>query len=230
MNSLAKKIPNLDLTKINQIFALCYIAGYFGARILSIFVDEGAGSVGDFFTKLVTLGPMTFYGGAIGSAVVGILYSFKTKMALKDILDIAMPAGLVALAVGRIGCFLNGDDFGIPTTLQGDDAPWYGVVFPNLQDGLSRIPVQLISTITVGAFALYLILNFSRFRSKFGYGFIGIVSVWGYSILRFFIEFMRGDTRGYVYIESISTSQFISINLFIISGVFLASHFKKAHS
>jgi len=55
-----------------------------------------------------------------------------------EVLDAVVPAGLLALAIGRVGCFLAGCCYGGPTAL-----PW-GVVFPDLGP-VARHPLQLYS-------------------------------------------------------------------------------------
>ena len=208
---LSSLISNLDATKISRMFVFCYVAGYFSARVFSIFVDEGISGASDFIVKFVSLGPMTFYGGAIGCFLCGLMYSRIKGLNLKDVVDVSFPAGLAALSIGRIGCFLNGDDYGKLTAGQGGDAPWYAVVFPNLQDGASRFPVQLMSSLVAGIVAVYFIKNFNSVRGKFGAGAVGIYSVLAYAIGRFGLEYFRGDPRGEVFEGMLSTSQFISV-------------------
>jgi phosphatidylglycerol---prolipoprotein diacylglyceryl transferase len=55
-----------------------------------------------------------------------------------ELLDAVVPAGLLALGIGRVGCFLAGCCYGGPTTL-----PW-GIVFPELGPA-ARHPLQLYS-------------------------------------------------------------------------------------
>jgi len=66
-----------------------------------------------------------------------------------ELLDAIVPAGLLALAIGRVGCFLAGCCYGRPTAL-----PW-GVVFPALGPP-ARHPLQLYSA--AGDLVLLLLL------------------------------------------------------------------------
>src|SRR5204862_111469 len=77
----------------------------------------------------------THGGGAGGLASTGgiaaglgavIVVAWVTDRPAGELLDAIVPAGLLALAIGRVGCFLAGCCHGRPTTL-----PW-GVVFPGL--------------------------------------------------------------------------------------------------
>ncbi len=68
---------------------------------------------------------LVWYGGfVLGiSAVLWTLY--RRRLPLWPTLDAMAPALALGYGIGRIGCFLVGDDYGVPTKL-----PW-GVAFPN---------------------------------------------------------------------------------------------------
>ena len=91
-------------------------------------------------------------------------------------------------AFGRIGCFLNGCCFGLPTNL-----PW-GVVFPpgSLADfychGERLHPTELYSSFS--GLLIFIILALLYRHKKFN----GQILFWGlilYSIYRFLVEFLR---------------------------------------
>lgn len=67
---------------------------------------------------------ITWYGGLIGATVVGAIGCRIHKVPIKLFADCTAVAGAVGQALGRVGCFLVGDDYGRPT-----DLPW-GVAFP----------------------------------------------------------------------------------------------------
>jgi phosphatidylglycerol:prolipoprotein diacylglycerol transferase len=71
-------------------------------------------------------GGMVWYGGAVAGVVVAAWRIRRTLGApLHQLLDYGVPCLAAGHAVGRIGCFLAGDDWGVPTAL-----PW-GVAFPH---------------------------------------------------------------------------------------------------
>jgi len=75
-------------------------------------------------SALLSRGGLVWYGGFLGgsAAVAGLLWWRKQSiLATGDAMAPALAAGYV---LGRIGCFLVGDDYGRPTSL-----PW-GVAFP----------------------------------------------------------------------------------------------------
>jgi len=74
--------------------------------------------------SLLSRGGLVWYGGFLGGslAVLGLLWwRRQSALAMGDAMAPALAAGYV---LGRIGCFLVGDDYGRPT-----DLPW-GMAFP----------------------------------------------------------------------------------------------------
>jgi phosphatidylglycerol:prolipoprotein diacylglycerol transferase len=212
--------PNLQHQFISQLFTIAYISGYFGARIFSIFVDEGnLTTAWDRLAALGRFGPMTFYGGFIGAIVMGSIFVLAKRKPLSDLLDISVPAGMIGLGIGRIGCFLNGDDFGLPVPTElSANPPWWSVTFPNLEDGVARYPVQLMETALVFLLAFIIMKNYASIRGRFGPGSVGISTIIGYGIIRFGLEYLRGDERGWVVEDVLSPSQLVSIVL-VVGGI-----------
>ncbi|HZF12589.1 MAG TPA: prolipoprotein diacylglyceryl transferase family protein [Thermoanaerobaculia bacterium] len=67
---------------------------------------------------------LVWYGGfALGAAAV-VWTMRRRRLPAWPVVDAAVPALALGYAIGRIGCFLVGDDYGRPTSL-----PW-GVAFP----------------------------------------------------------------------------------------------------
>jgi len=68
---------------------------------------------------------LVWYGGFLLGAAAVILTMRRHRLPVWSTLDAATPALAFGYGLGRIGCFLVGDDYGRPT-----DLPW-GVVFEN---------------------------------------------------------------------------------------------------
>ena len=69
-------------------------------------------------------GGLVFYGGLAGGTIGVILNGWRRRVPIRWTAQLVAPSLAAAYAVGRVGCFVVGDDYGIPTTL-----PW-GVRFP----------------------------------------------------------------------------------------------------
>jgi phosphatidylglycerol:prolipoprotein diacylglycerol transferase len=69
-------------------------------------------------------GGLVWYGGFIVATALVVWEIRRQKLPLPKMADATAPALALAYAVGRVGCFLVGDDWGRPT------GAWYGVRFP----------------------------------------------------------------------------------------------------
>ncbi len=67
---------------------------------------------------------LVWYGGLLGGAAAVLLSGWWRRVPTRFTLDLAAPALAVGQALGRVGCFLVQDDYGVPTSL-----PW-GMKFP----------------------------------------------------------------------------------------------------
>ena len=209
---------NLDASQVSGLYASSYIGGYFGARGLSIIVDEWSkiNSFHDFLWLLFSFGPMTFYGGMFGASLASSYYAHRNKISLLKITDLGIPCGLLGLCIGRIGCFFNGDDYGIPIPESLlDSPPWWSVSFPNHFEQIPRVPIQLIESLLVLLLIGSIYLVKVRFPVKITPGLCGVASAIFYAFIRFPVEYFRGDQRGWVVQDHLSTSQFLSLIIII---------------
>lgn len=99
------------------------ICGILGAKFyyLILHLDETAL---DPWAALLSRSGLVWYGGFIGGAL-GVLFRLhQLKLPVWKVADAVAPALALGYALGRVGCFLVGDDYGAPTS-----APW-AVAFP----------------------------------------------------------------------------------------------------
>jgi phosphatidylglycerol:prolipoprotein diacylglycerol transferase len=194
--------PEGQARSLDSLFLIAYIAGYIGARGLSILLE------GESLSGFFELGSMTLYGGILLAALAAILYAQRKKLSVIRLADLTLPSLLLGIAIGRVGCFLNGDDYGLPLPNQ-TQIPLWAVKFPNLNDELYRYPVQLVETAVCLTIAGY---GWSkRTLLKRRPGEIGTIGIVGYAITRFILEFYRGDDRGQILTDFLSPAQIISI-------------------
>ena len=175
------------------------------------------GSFREFYTRLsLIFGGAVFYGGLILAIAVGAIYlaiteKKKDKGVYYDLGAMAIP---LFHGFGRIGCFLAGCCYGVESKI--------GFVYHHSlaegANGVCRFPVQLVEA---GLnFALFFVLLSLFRRKKLEGKLMGLYFV-TYPVYRFVLEFFRGDVyRGFV--GPFSTSQIISIALFIVGIVLLA--------
>jgi phosphatidylglycerol:prolipoprotein diacylglycerol transferase len=157
------------------------IGGLVGAKLL--WSIEFAGT-GPFWSLLFSRGGLSWFGGLIGGVATGLWLLRRRRISILKALSAASPALAIGHAIGRIGCFLVGDDYGRPSTL-----PW-AVAFPDGRPP-TTVPVhptQLYETILLLPLAWQLI----RWRRQ---GVSDAVVLGRYFMLagaiRFGIEFIR---------------------------------------
>lgn len=161
------------------------IAGLAGAKLLWVFEHLGEEP---FTSLLFSRGGLSWFGGLVGGVGAALTYFVVRGYPLVPSLAAATPALAAGHAIGRIGCFLVGDDYGAPT-----DLPW-GVAFPKgLPPTLDRVhPTQLYEMAFLGILTMLLL----RWRRA---GVADRAVLGRYLALagaaRFLIEFLRINTR-----------------------------------
>ncbi len=100
------------------------IGGVVGARLYYVFLNYPR-LLADPAGMLLSRGGMVWYGGFLLATVLVIWRIRKFGLPLGKTADAAAPALALAYGVGRLGCFLVGDDYGRPTD------SWVGIAFPN---------------------------------------------------------------------------------------------------
>ncbi len=123
MRRLSRR-ANMDPAIITNVAFYSLIAGVAGARLFYV-VHHFEEFRGNLLGIVATWrGGLEFLGGVIVATGLLLLYLRFRKLPVRRYLDIIVIGLMMGLAFGRIGCFLNGDCFGKPTSL-----PW-GVRFP----------------------------------------------------------------------------------------------------
>jgi phosphatidylglycerol:prolipoprotein diacylglycerol transferase len=100
------------------------VGGIVGAKVYYVLLNWPQ-TVQAPFGMLFSRAGLVWYGGFIGGAIGVSLAIHRRKAPIPVLADICAPALALAYAVGRMGCFLVGDDYGRPTD------SWVGIAFPN---------------------------------------------------------------------------------------------------
>jgi len=183
--------------------------GLLGAKLLWV-----AEHLGDepFRDLLFSRGGMSWFGGLAGGVGTALVVMWRQRMPIIPTLAAATPALAIGHAIGRIGCFLVGDDYGRPS-----DVPW-AVAFPR---GLPPTdvpvhPTQLYEAIALAAVA-WLLIRWRR-RNVPDAVVLGRYLVLAGSI-RFAIEFIRVNVR---VVGPLTLAHLVSLALMIIGCAMLA--------
>jgi phosphatidylglycerol---prolipoprotein diacylglyceryl transferase len=76
--------------------------------------------------QIIGFAGLTVYGAVLGALLAVLIYCWVQKLSFWQVGDVVAPGAILGQAIGRIGCFINGCCYGLPTSL-----PW-GVVYTNL--------------------------------------------------------------------------------------------------
>ena len=159
--------------------------GLVGAKLLWIVEHL---SEAHLMELLLSRGGMSWFGGLLGGVATALVFMRRMRLPIIPTLAAATPALAIGHAIGRIGCFLVGDDYGRPT-----DLPW-GVAFPR---GLPPTDVRVHPTQLYEMAALFIVAwLLIRWRRR---GVADAIVLGRYLVLagaiRFAIEFIRVNER-----------------------------------
>ena len=205
----------------NLLMALM-ISGIAGSRIAYV-IEHWQAEFGDDPARIIRVdqGGLMFYGGLILAIAVFFAWCFVKKekpLELADLLSSAVPLGH---AFGRIGCFFYGCCYGR------DSDAWCAVTFPpgspswheHGRKMVSVLPTQIFEAAALLALFAVLLFVYRRYR-KYTTGLYLI----GYAIIRFAMEYLRGDPRAAV--GPFSISQAISLVMMAAAAAMLAVSFR----
>lgn len=200
--------------KLLPAYVAAGVGGLLGGRVLYAVAVEPAELLANPLSILSFSG-FAFYGGLLGGAVAVGLYAMARGIPAWKLADLAAPAVLLGLGVGRLGCFFAGCCHGavappaeamalLPEGLIGGQI-WLSGSFPFLTTefagGVGRLlhvplyPTQLWSAAAgIGLCALLSVLwNHRRFDGQ-----IAALALIVEPPFRILIEAFRADHRGYV--------------------------------
>jgi phosphatidylglycerol:prolipoprotein diacylglycerol transferase len=227
---LAKK-EKLETKVVFDFIFYTLLIGLVGAKLFLLVSDFGyyTRSFSNFKSLLFSGG--TFFGGLIFGVLFAAWFLRKHKMNFKVVADIIAPGVALAHFFGRMGCFFAGccwgrEAQGCPIAIE--------FTHPHTTTGVPHhLPLYPTQLMEAGLNLLnFLVLIISYKKKKF-HGQIFTLYIFNYSLIRFFVEFFRGDEdRGYIFggmehpFTSLSVPQLISI-FGMIAAVVLYKIFKK---
>jgi phosphatidylglycerol:prolipoprotein diacylglycerol transferase len=225
MQRLAAR-SGLDPEKMQDLIFGGLLVGFLGARIVFIITRWSFFMENPIDMLKVWEGGLVFYGGPLLTVPFIVWFTRKHKFPLWRTLDIIGPGLTIAHAFGRLGCLSAGCCYGKPT-----GGNWGVVLNSELVDpsmrGIHLHPTQLYESASL--FILTAVLLYVFKRRKFD-GQVTLIYFMTYPIIRSIIEIYRGDTiRGFVIGDWLSTSQFISILVFIAAFIVTIMRLKQVH-
>jgi len=214
------KREGLDPEIVHDLAMWVFVGGIIGAR--GFYVAQYWGTQIQTLWQIFELwkGGIVLYGSILGGTFAFFLYRTLRPFPLRPMLDVIAPALAFGIAIGRLGCFLNGccwgDTCDLPwaVSFPRESPPWNaelarGLIPPDALRSLRLHPTQLYSTID-GLILLTLLSAYYPLRRRDG-EVMGLMMLC-YPVTRFFIETLRNDEG--VFAAGMTVSQCISVGIF----------------
>jgi phosphatidylglycerol---prolipoprotein diacylglyceryl transferase len=227
---------NVPGSAIYDLVLWILVSSLAGARLL--FVIMNFDYYRDHLLDILKLweGGLVLYGGIVFGFCAAVYFLKKNKLPVWRVVDILAPSLALGVAIGRIGCFLNGCCYGRLSARWGvrfpgvDNPPAYeeqlrhGFISPAASSSLPVLPTQLYE-----AFACLFIaglLLFIERRNRYFDGFLFWLFIAFYSVERFFMEGIRYYEQNF-FIGFLTVSQLISVIFFAVSFCVIAVSMRK---
>lgn len=205
MTYITKYSDNIPVKKDQMYDFLFYliVVSIIGARLLYVLVNVDSFIQHPLDVIKVWQGGLVFYGGFIAAVLYALIYCKYKKINIKRLADVFAPALALGHSFGRMGCLLSGCCYGKET---------HCLIAVN-----NRYPTQIFET--AGNLIIFFILH-KLYKKSHKDGHIFLLYLIFYSVLRFSIEFFRGDDRGSFFL-GLSPAQNISIVILLVAVVLL---------
>ena len=214
---ILEKIEHVHAKITNRILVI----SVFGFISLAVFAFAFNSIFHSIEQGRIVMGGITWLGGVIGSFPLMVLMIHKFCPYIKgealEYFNLLIPGIVLAHGFGRVGCFLGGCCYGRQTN------SFVGVRFPSGSPAAEQYPTEMGYSLPVFPTQIYeALFEFLLFvimivlYKKLKRCFLEVYCI-SYGIFRFFIEFIRGDSRGATGFF-LSPSQMMSLIL-ILGGI-----------
>ena len=208
-----KYANKFDKDEVYDLFLYLIIGGVGGGRLgYVIFYNLSYYISNPLKILAVNEGGMSIHGGLIGASIAIYLFIKKMKKKGKEIsyyyvADNLMIPLAFSLALGRIGNFINGELAGKPSNV------WWCFNFPGYDE--CRHPSQLYESAKNIFIGIIMYIMWKKENLKEGT--LMWTFVFLYGILRFLIEFIRGENQ---FLYWLTKGQILSVFMIVI-GAFM---------
>ncbi len=182
---------------LNDLFLSLIIWAVIGSRLYEVFLEWNYYFKNPSSILKIWEGGLAIHGAIIAGLIVIYFYSKKRKLSFWRLTGLIAPGLALGQAIGRFGNWFNQELYGLPTNL-----PW-GIPI-SIENRVSSFvnyqyfhPTFLYESLGNILIFIILITIIFRFKNKINIDYLGKINtaiyLFLYSILRFFIEFIRLD-------------------------------------
>jgi len=182
---------------VSNLVPYLFVGAVVFARVWHVFFFQWA-YYSRHLTEIAAIwkGGISIQGALIGGFVAMIVYAKRHRLSFWELADLLAPAIVLGQSIGRIGCFLNGDAYGSPTGLgfgmvyregtgaydaYGSQPLWPAELFESQWDLIVFVVLMLLKGRRWAKGSLFLTYNIL------------------YSLGRFNLEWLRGDSPRYAF-------------------------------
>lgn len=207
---------NLNVNYFNDLILLILIFGVVFARIYFVVLSWDYFKANLIEIPMIWHGGQSIHGGIFGAILAAIIYTRHKKISFFQYMDIIAVITPLGQAIGRWGNFFNNEAFGKPV-----NNIILKLYIPNefrpeqyLKSEYFH-PTFLYESILDIFIFIFLFAMFPKWKEKPGKIFWSYLL--SYSIIRFFIEFLRTDS---IYLlGDIASAHVVSVVLILISSI-----------
>jgi phosphatidylglycerol:prolipoprotein diacylglycerol transferase len=209
-----KKQFGLTFDQTNTLFLWLVAGGVVGGKVFLVFENPSY-----YFSnpkELLSGSGFVFYGSLLTCIPLMLWFFRRNKLPLWPMLDIMAIVTCILHCFGRIGCFMAGCCYGLPTDST------FGVVFtsPVCQADPLNTPLHPTQLYEASWILLILVVLLLIKTRRLFEGQLFLIYLMAYAFGRGVIEIFRGDlARGFVIPDILSISQLISL-LVIVAALF----------
>ncbi|MCM1053855.1 MAG: prolipoprotein diacylglyceryl transferase [Ruminococcus sp.] len=217
---IEKESKRFNIPK-NDIFDMCFytiIFGIIGARLYYVLFNISYYKYHLLEILEIWNGGLAIHGGLIFGTITIYLYAKRKKLSILRLLDIVVPAVILAQCIGRWGNFFNSEAHGFATTynfLTRLHVPEFIIKGMHI-NGVYYLPTFYFESLW--CLLGFIVLLIVRRLKYIKVGDITCIYLLWYSFGRFFIEAWRTDS---LMLGGFKIAQILSIVLFIGSIIYI---------
>lgn len=203
----------VEAEQVLDFVLLTALAGVLGARLVYVLLDWGSFAREPLRALYFWEGGLSFHGAVIGGGLAVALLARRKGIPFLRLADVLAPGVALAYAIGRIGCFLGGCCYGVPT-----DLPWacsfQDPFQPHVHTPPSH-PTQIYASLS-NLLIFALLARMQKPPHPEGKVFWAYLALYG--VYRFIVEFWRVGATSTVLALGLSDAQWVSLLMVSLGG------------
>jgi phosphatidylglycerol:prolipoprotein diacylglycerol transferase len=209
----------IDKDNLGELAFWILVIGYVGARLLHVLSHWQAYASQPAEILAIREGGLKLYGALVGATIVIAVYVRYRRLSFWSVADAMAVAIPAAEIVGRIGCTLNGDVWGMATGGSWGLVYWHpGASIPSYLLGVPTVPTPTMLQAWNAALLLLLLMLQRRLRPP---GLLFAICMVGYSLGRFVISIWQPQPRLLLGLKQTQAISLVLIGLGVLLLLYL---------